>query len=239
LKEGVAWWEGLTMKALLIEDNQEAIKNITFYLQVRYPEVIIISSGEVQRCVEMVETESPDLVILDCSLPGSDTLDLVSKIREFSEVSLIIISESESDVDIARWLEGGADEYIIKPLNPIEFLARVKALLRRSQGDGYKHELPVSFSNGLTINFATREVFLLGKQIKLTPTEYRLLSELVRNNGRVLTHRCLLEKVWGSEYASDTSFIKKYICRLRRKLQDDSDNPQMIQTERGVGYRFR
>ena len=188
----------------------------------------------------MVETESPDLVMVDSSLPDMDTLDLVSKIREFSDVPLIILSDAETDMDRARGLEAGADEYVTKPLSPIEFLARVRALLRRTQGLGFKPERLISIGIGgeLTINFTTHEIFLSGKQVKLTPIEYHLLSELARNEGRVVTHHALLEKVWGSEYASDSSFVKKYIYRLRCKLEPDASDPQMLLTERGVGYKL-
>ncbi|GAG99343.1 unnamed protein product, partial [marine sediment metagenome] len=174
----------------------------------------------------------------DSSLPDIDTLDLVSKIREFSDVPLIILYEAETDMDRAKGLEAGADEYIIKPFSPIELLARVRALLRRTQGLGFKPERLVSIGGELTINFTTREVILSGMRVKLTPVEYHLLSELVRNEGRVLTHRVLLEKVWGSEYTDDFSFVKKYIYRLRSKLEPDASKPQMLLTERGVGYKF-
>ena len=226
------------MKVLVIEENQRVVREIYFCLQVRYPEVIVVEVAEGSKGIEMVETESPDLVVVDSSLPEIDTLDLVAKIREFSDVPLLILSEAETAMDRARGLEAGADEYIAKPFSPIELLARVKSLLRRTQGLGFKPERVVSFGGGLSINFTTREVFLSGRRVKLTPIEYRLLSELVRNEGRVLTHRSLLDKVWGSEYVSDFSFTKRYISHLRQKLQDDSDNPRMIHTERGVGYKF-
>ncbi len=225
------------MKVLVIEDKQQVIRDITFCLQVRYPEATIISVAEGRKGMEMIETELPDLVLVDFSLPDINTLDLVNKIREFSDVSLIILSEAETDINIAKGLEAGADEYIIKPFSPIEFLAKVKAVLRRTQGLGFKPVHSVSFGE-LRINFNTQEVFLSGKQVKLTPIEYHLLAQLVRNEGRVLTHSNLLEKVWGSEYESDRSSIKKYIYRLRSKLEHDVSNPQMLLTERGVGYRF-
>ena len=186
----------------------------------------------------MVETESPDLVMVDSSLPDIDTLELISKIREFSDVPLIVLYEAETDLDRAKGLEAGADEYVTKPLSPVELLARVKALLRRTRGVGFKPEHVISYSSKLSINFTTHEVFLSDMRVKLTPIEYRLLSVLVRNEGRVLTHRSLLDKVWGPEYVGDFSFTKRYIYRLRQKLQDDPDNPRMIHTERGVGYRF-
>ncbi len=226
------------MKVLVIEDNRQVVRDIVLCLKVRYPEVIVFSVAEGEKGIETIETESPDLVMVDGSLADIDTLDLVSKIREFSDVPLIILSEAETDMDRARGLEAGADEYIAKPFSPIELLARVKALLRRTQGIGFKPECSVSIGDGLTINFATHEVFLCDKRVKLTPIEYHLLSELVRNEGRVLTHSTLLEKVWGSEDDFDSSFVKKYIYRLRSKLEPDASKPQMLLTERGLGYRF-
>ena len=226
------------MKVLIIEDNQQVVRDISFCLQVRYPEVMVVSVAEGSKGIEMVETESPDLVMVDSSLPNIDTLDLVSKIREFSDVPLIILCEAETDMDRARGLEAGADEYVTKPFSPIEFLARVMALLRRSQGVGFKPERLVSIGGELTINFTTHEVFLSGKQVNLTPIEYHLLSELVRNDGKVLTHSTLLEKVWGSECNNEYSFVKKYIYRLRSKLEPDASKPQILLTERGIGYRI-
>ena len=140
-------------------------------------------------------------------------------------------------MDRAKGLEAGADEYIIKPFGPIELLAHIRALLRRTQGLGFKPGRLVSIGE-LTINFTTHETFLSGRRVRLTPVEYNLVSELARNEGRVLTHRALMEKVWGSEYTDELSFIKKYIYRLRSKLEADASKPQMILTERGIGYRF-
>ena len=229
---------GVRLKTLVIEDDQQVIRDITFCLQVRYPDVVVVSVGEGLSGIEMVETEAPDLVLVEASLPDVDSLELVGRIREFSDVPLIVLSESETDLDRARGLEVGVDEYVSKPFSPIEFLARVKALLRRADGVGFRPEHTVSFGDGLAINFTTHEVFLCGEHLNLTPTEYRLLSELMRNEGRVLTHRTLLDRVWGPEYDGDSSFTKRYIYRLRQKLHDDSANPRIIRTERGLGYRF-
>ena len=165
-------------------------------------------------------------------------MDLISKVREFSDVPLIVLSKGESDMDRARGLEMGADEYVAQPISPIELLARVRALLRRTHITGFKSEGSVSFGSELTIDFSAREVRVSGRQVKLTPIEYELLSELVRNSGIVLTHHRLLEKIWGSEYIDELSFVKKYIYRLRRKLENDAHKPQMLLNERGVGYRF-
>lgn len=225
------------MKVLVIEDKQQVVRDIAFCLQVRYPEAMIISVADGAKGIEIIDTESPNLVMVDSSLPDIDTLSLVSKIREFSDVPLIILSEQETDIDRAKGLELGADEYITKPFSPIELLARVRALLRRTQGLGFKPENSVSIGE-LSINFNTREVFLSGKRIKLTPIEYQLLAELVQHDGKILTHSSLLERVWGSEHEADSSFIKKYVYRLRSKLERDASKPQMLLTERGIGYRF-
>lgn len=226
------------MRVLVIEENQQLVRDLNLCLQVRYPQCTIVSVSEGAKGVEMVETESPDLVMIDSSLPDIDVLDLISKIREFSDVPLVVLSEAETDIDRARGLETGADEYITKPFSPIELLARVKALLRRTQGIGFRPDCVVSLDRKLSLNFTTHEVFLYDRQIKLTPIEYRLLSELVRNEGRVFAHRSLLERVWGPEYIGDPSLVKRNICRLRKKLCDDPSNPRMILTEHGVGYKF-
>jgi len=231
--------KGEALKVLIIEDNNQVVRDVSFCLQVRYPEVIVVSVEEERKGLEMVETESPDLVMVDSSLPNVDILELVSQIREFSDVPLIILFEAATDMDRARGLEMGADEYINKPFSPIELLARVKALLRRTQGFGFKPERFITIGGELTINNDTHEVLLsTGRRVKLTPIEYHLLLELVRNNGRVLTHSNLVEKVWGSEDICDQSYVKKYIYRLRSKLESDAGKPRMLLTERGIGYKF-
>jgi two-component system KDP operon response regulator KdpE len=188
------------MKVLVIGDD-EVVKNTSFYLQLRWPEVITLSAAEGSKGIELVETEAPDLVMADFSLPDMKGLDLVSQICEFSDVPLIILMGQETETERARVLEVGADDYISKPFSAIDVLAKVNALLRRTHAVGFQRgRLPLVIGD-VTINLSTREVFLSGKPVKLTPHEYDLLLQLVRNEGRVLTHRILLEKVWGREYA--------------------------------------
>lgn len=225
------------MKILIVEDKERLIKDITYCLAVRYPDAIIVSAAKGLDGIEMIETEVPDLVIVTSSPPDINDLDLISRIRQFSDVPLLTFVDGKSDIDRAMTLEAGADDYIPVPFSPIELIARVKALLRRTHGLGFRREQALSAGN-LTIDFSTREVSLAGKRVKLTPLEYNLLVELARNEGRVLPHRVLLEKVWGSEYIGDYAFIKKYIYRLRCKLEKDCDGPPMFLCERGVGYRF-
>jgi len=226
------------VKALVIESTPEETKNISFTLQLRWPQCTVLSAVDGSKGIELIEAESPDFVILDVALSGMDGLGLVSKIRSFCDVPVIILTDNSNEMIRVSGLEMGADEYVTKPFNPIELLAKVVALLRRVRGAGFKADQePLTFG-ALTLNFSTREVFIWNNRVKLTPIEYNLLTHLVRNEGKVLTHSALLEKVWGRDYADDSSFIKKYIYRLRSKLRDDASNPRILISERGVGYRF-
>ncbi len=226
------------MKVLVIDDDQLAVRDVSLCLRVTYPDVNVVAVAKGAEGLEMIETEWPDVVMACSSLQDMAILDLISKIRDFSDVPLIILSETDTDMDRARGFEAGADEYIAKPFSPMELLARVRALLRRTQGLGFKQGHVATLGGELSMDFDTHEVLLSGERVKLTPIEYHLLVELVRNEGRVLTHRTILDKVWGSEYDYDSSAIKKYIYRLRCKLECDASKPQMLLTERGIGYRF-
>jgi DNA-binding response OmpR family regulator len=226
------------LKVLIIDSNPRTVKDITFCLEIRYPATSYLSARLGGKGIELIESEAPELVVLGSSLPDMDVPKFIRATREFSEVALIVLCENLSDIDVAGCLEAGADDAIIMPFSPIDFLARVKGLLRRTQGLGFSSERSLSVTGDLTINFATREVFLSSRKVKLTPTEYRLLSELVRNEGRVVTHRTLLEKAWGPEYTLDQGFLKKYIFRLRKKLEPDTSQPRILLSERSIGYRF-
>jgi two-component system KDP operon response regulator KdpE len=186
----------------------------------------------------MVETESPNIVILDLGLPDIDGFEVLRQIRAFSNIPLIILTVRSGEMEKVKGLELGADDYILKPFAPAELLARVKAVLRRSQMPELRGDEKLIIAGKLSINFATREIMREGKPIKLTPTEYNLLYQLARNAGRVLTHQTLLEKVWGSEYMDSAEYLKVYIQRLREKLEEDPSNPKMLLSERGVGYLF-
>jgi len=226
------------MKFLLVSDNQQVVNDLVLCLRVRYSQCTIITVGSSEQGVEKIETESPDLVMIDTSLPDMKTVDLIRRIREFSDIPMMILYEMEPSMDLARYLEIGADEYVARSSNPIELLAKVRALLRRTYGTGFSPDHAAVSGGKISIDFTTHEVWISGKQVILTPTEFRMLSELAMNEGRVVTHRRLLEKVWGSAYCDDYSFTKKYVYRLRRKLCDVSNNREIIRTERGVGYKF-
>ena len=209
---------------------------ISTCFEMRWPDSIILTASEGMKGIELVETESPDVVLLDIGLPDMNGFEVLRQIRFFSDVPIIIETVEEQEPERVRGLELGADDYIIKPFSYIELLARVNAVVRRSQTLDFKDNMPDFVSSNLTIDFATREVRLEGKLVRLTPTEYKLLYLLVRNSGQVITQKRLMQQVWGEDYIENTDYLRAYIRRLRDKLQDDP--PQMILTEHGIGYKF-
>ena len=227
------------MKALLIEDNQEIVSTVSLTFKLRWPDAVLLSSDKGAEGIAMTETESPDIIILDINLPDMEGFEVLKQIRLFSDVPIIILTIRETEVDKVMGFEMGADDYITKPFSPLDLLARVKAVLRRAgmpQSGG--EDVPPFTAANLTVNFTTREVYLSDKRMHLTPTEYKLLCQLVRNEGRTVTQQALRQQVWGNTEYVDPSTIKKYIYQLRTKLSDTSDPPQIILNERGIGYKF-
>jgi DNA-binding response OmpR family regulator len=155
-----------------------------------------------------------------------------------SDAPVLMLTARGDEMSKVKGLESGADDYLVKPFSHLELFARIKAVLRRSELPGPISAAPSFVSGDVAVNFDSREVMVSGETIKLTPTEYKLLYQLVRNAGRVLPFDTLLSKVWGDEYRGDMDYLKTYISRLRKKLSDDPENPHYIITERGVGYRF-
>ena len=187
----------------------------------------------------MMESENPDLVVLDIGLPDIDGLQILKEIRGFSDVPIIMLTVRDRDVDVARALELGADDYITKPFSHVELLARVQSVLRRVHATGSGSEPPL-VAGDLWVDFSSREVRVKGEEVKLTPTEFNLLYHLLRNAGRVVTQQSLLSKVWGYESAeeADARVVKVHMQHLRQKLGDAADNPQFIANVYGIGYKF-
>jgi len=226
------------MKVLVIDDDPDVAQIVALCFEMRWPQTTVTSAVDGTEGLSMVETESPDVVVLDVGLPGMSGFEVCREIRRFSDVPIIMLTVRDADTDVSRALETGADDYICKPFSHIELLSRVQAVLRRTQ------KLPLSqgegvFSSGkLRIDFDSREVRLNGDVVKLTPIEYGLLYHLTRNSDRLLTYQALLAKVWSEEYEFENSLLKLHIHNLRRKLGDDPRNPRMIVNERAVGYKF-
>jgi two-component system response regulator VicR len=226
------------LKILIIEDNPQVIEAISLCFELRWPEVVLTSATNGNKGVEMVELELPDIVILDLGLPDIDGFTVLRDIRSFSNVPIIILTVKDNEIDKVKGLELGADDYIVKPFNHAELLARIKAVLRRTTMPQLKDAEEIIISPELKIDFATHCLYQKGQTIKLTPIESNLLYHLTRNEGKTLSHRFLLEKIWGEEYSDATEYLKVYIQRLRNKLEDDPSQPQMLTTERGLGYKF-
>jgi DNA-binding response OmpR family regulator len=226
------------VKFLLIEDAPEVVESVRLGMMLQWREVEILDAGTGAVALDLVEREAPDLVLLDIGLPGMDGYDVLREIRAFSDVPVIMLTAQDNTMDKVKGLELGADDYITKPFDHLELLARIHAVLRRLDMSAPKSRAPSFRSGDLEVDFAAQEAHLSGVWLDLTPTEYKLLYHLVRNAGHILSHGTLLAKVWGREYVDEVDYIRVYIRRLRAKLGDDPERPCYIQTERTLGYRF-
>jgi two-component system, OmpR family, KDP operon response regulator KdpE len=167
-----------------------------------------------------------------------DGFEVLRQVRAFSDVAIVMLTARDDAIDKVKGLELGADDYVTKPFNHLELMARIRAVLRRLDMPGPATRAPSFRSGDLEVDFARQEVRMRGERIELTPTEYKLLYHLVRNAGHVLQHGTLLAKVWGREYVDEVDYLRVYVRRLRDKLDDDPNEPRYIRTERGLGYRF-
>ncbi len=224
-------------KILVIDDEPHLVKLVRSNLEAQHFKVISAMDGP--SGLAMVEKEGPDLIILDIMLPGMDGFDVLQKIREFSAVPVIMLTAKDQEIDVVRGLHLGADDYVRKPFSVHELLARVEAVLRRAAPSEDVMTRPPFICDDLTMDFQQRKVTVRGHEVKLGPTEYKLLTQLVRNAGRVMLHADLLRKVWGPEYGGETEYLRVYISYLRNKIEEDPADPKYILTEHGVGYMFK
>jgi two-component system, OmpR family, KDP operon response regulator KdpE len=181
-------------------------------------------------------SDRPDLIVLDLGLPDMDGLEVLKELRSRSSTPVLILSVREAEETIVQALDAGADDYLTKPFRSGEFLARVRALLRHRMSG---QENQVISSEDLKVDLQARTVEVRGLPVKLTPTEYDLLSLLARNAGKVLTHSYLLQEVWGPSFAEETQYLRVFIGQLRKKIEPDPTTPRILLTESGVGYRLR
>jgi len=226
------------VKVLIIEDDREMNRLLQLDLERNGYEATIATNG--LDGLRMFHELRPNLVVLDVALPMMDGLTVCQRIRELSNVPILMMTaHAVSEEEIAKGLNLGADEYMIKPIRNIEFHARVKALLRRAQNTDSEGEQPITYADDyLTVDVDARRVWVAGQEIRLTPTEFKLLSTFVRHRGQVLTFQQLLEQVWGFEYQTEHHYPRIYVSHLRRKIEPDPAAPTYIQNEYGVGYRF-
>lgn len=221
------------MKILIIEDDEEIVEVISLGFQTGWPEVKLVSTPSGEEGVELVESESPDIVILDLGLPDIDGFKVLKQIRLFSAVPVIILSVRGEETDIVKGLGLGADDYVVKPFHQLELLARIKAVIRRL----HLPEDELSFAHGpFRFDYSIRKLLYSGKKIELTLTEGLLFHHLLKNAGQVVNHSSLAQAVWGEDYPGAADALKVYIRRLREKLEANPSNPQLIRTKPGLGY---
>lgn len=221
---------------LIVDDETRMRRFMQMNLDLEGYRVVEASNG--LEALDRVREDLPDLVLLDVMMPELDGFETLRLIRETSTVPVIMLTVRDEESDKVKGLELGADDYVTKPFSPRELASRIKAVIRRTEMDSPSDRSLLTIDDYLQIDFNRRQVFVGGKEVKLRPTEYRLLYHLVNNAGYTLTHEAILSKVWGYEYRDESQYVRLYITYLRQKIEPDPSNPKYILTERGVGYRF-
>jgi len=223
-------------RILVVDDDAKLHRLLEFSLAQAGAEVLVAVDGE--EALRRFYANRPDLVILDLMMPKMDGWETCGRIRDLSEVPILILTARGREEDILRGFECGADDYVTKPFSVQVLLARVRALLHRSSLPPIS-ESPVAYSDErLTVDLAANRVLVDGQPVRLTATEYRLLAYLVENAGRLLSPKQILENVWGWEYVDDVDYVRVYVWHLRQKLEEDPHKPRYLVTEHGLGYRF-
>ncbi|KKL07304.1 hypothetical protein LCGC14_2587370 [marine sediment metagenome] len=221
------------MKVLIIEKDRGTVEDISLAFQIRWPEARVVSTHLGEKGIEMVETESPDIAILELDLPDISGFEVLKGVRLFSNVPLVILTVRAEEADIIKGLEWGADDYVVKPFRQLELLARVNALMRRQSPPG---EEPPLRCGPLYFDPSTRQLTNGEREVDLTRTEGEILHHLMKNAGHVATHSRLAEAVWGEDYPGIADSLKVHIRRLREKIEADPSRPQFILTRAGIGY---
>jgi DNA-binding response OmpR family regulator len=226
------------MKFLIVDDDKAIVEAVTIGLQFQWQDAEVYSAPDGEQGLAQFSQLNPDVTLLDVNMPRMSGFEVLQRVREVSDAPVLMLTARGDEMSKVHGLELGADDYLVKPFSHLELFARIKAVLRRTDLPTPVSAAPSFVSGDVTVNFDSREVTVKGTPVKLTPTEYKLLYQLVRNAGRVLPFDTLLSKVWGDEYRGDMDYLKTNISRLRKKLGDDPENSRYILTERSVGYRF-
>jgi two-component system, OmpR family, KDP operon response regulator KdpE len=219
-------------RILVCDDEPQILRALRVILRDAGYEAVTASSGE--EALDRAAVRPPEAAILDLMLPDIDGVELTRRLREWSEMPIVVLSAVGEEDRKVEALAAGADDYVTKPFGPRELVARLEAVLRRAQPEGAE---PTIAAEGIEIDLAARSVRRDGEPVHLTPTEFELLRVLARNRGRLMTHRALLVEVWGLEYADDFQVLRAHVANLRRKIEPP-DGPRYIRTDPGVGYRF-
>ena len=224
-------------RSILVVDDERTLRE-TLAEGLEEEGFAVFQAADGREAVEAFRRHQPDLILLDLMLPELSGTEVCRIIRAESGVPILMLTAKSAEIDKVVGLELGADDYVTKPFNHLELLARVRAVLRRHEMPGPTSRAPSFRSGDLEVDFARQQARLDGTRLDLTPTEYKLLYHLVRNAGHILPHATLLAKVWGREYVDEVDYLRVYVRRLRDKLGDEPGAPRYIRTERGLGYRF-
>jgi two-component system KDP operon response regulator KdpE len=198
----------------------------------------LIEAATGREGIQQAATRAPDVILLDLGLPDMDGIEVAAAIREWSRIPIVVLSARGQEKDKVAVLDAGADDYVTKPFGIGELLARIRVALRHAEIVKGGAQDPVFEADGLRVDLPSHQVLLNGAEVKMTPTEFKLLAMLVKNVGKVLTHRQLLTEVWGAAYAEETQYLRVYMGQLRHKLEKDPARPRRLLTEPGVGYRL-
>lgn len=221
---------------LVVDDEPPIVRLVKAKLRIDGYEVITASRGE--EALVSVQQDSPDLVVLDVMMPDMDGFETLRRIRQFSNVPVVMLTARGGDMDKLKGLQSGADDYITKPFNPDELEARIAAVLRRTDGVQHVESEAVLHFPGLTIDLERKIVMSDHEEVRLSRTEWELLSQLAGNAGRVMMHTELLSRIWGPEYRNETQYLRTWVSRLRAKLEPEDSSLTLITTYPGMGYRF-
>ena len=221
-------------RILVVEDDPTLGRALGLNLRARHYDVTVVETGV--EALRSAADHHPDVLVLDLGLPDMDGTDVISGVRGWSSVPIIVLSARQSSHDKVDALDAGADDYVTKPFAMDELLARLRAALRRAQPDDEVD--PVVVTPAFTVDLAAKQVIRDGAKVRLTPTEWSLLEILVRHPGQLVSQRELLRRVWGPAYENESHYLRVYLGQLRRKLEPDPSRPRYFQTEPGMGYRF-
>jgi two-component system KDP operon response regulator KdpE len=222
---------------LLIEDEPQMLRFLRITLQSQGYR--LIEAATAQEGLMQATTRNPDVVLLDLGLPDLDGLEVTKRLREWTHTPIIVISAREQEQDKVKALDAGADDYLTKPFNAGELLARIRVALRHAVRRNTDQQEPIFTLHNLRVDLAQRQVFVDDKEVHLTPIEYKLLLVLIRHAGKVITHRQLLKEVWGPAHVNEVQYLRVYMTQLRHKLEADPARPRFFMNEPGIGYRLK
>ncbi|MCX4806277.1 response regulator [Streptomyces sp. NPDC058682] len=224
-------------RVLVVEDEPQIVRALVINLKARRYEVDAAADGA--SALELAAARHPDVVVLDLGLPDMDGVEVIKGLRGWTRVPILVLSARHSSDEKVEALDAGADDYVTKPFGMDELLARLRAAVRRAEpAAGSGEDEVIVETDGFTVDLAAKKAVREGRDVRLTPTEWHLLEVLVRNSGKLVSQKQLLQEVWGPSYGTETNYLRVYMAQLRRKLEADPSHPRHFITEPGMGYRF-